>query len=334
LLPLAEFNAAPMPLQHVEIPGVSTEQTLALAREIGLGSDLMDLFMWIQPPLARAEILSRRSRTLYLRLSDALFALAASAVCIVGVQLTFFPDIRLLVTGEIACLLAILIGLEWGRRQHLQQRWTTTRYLGERLRNAFFLALAGADERRSDTLTLGDELGALWVRVAFRMVWLRRPERWRPDQVRVVPLRAFLAEAWIEDQRLYFERVWRRDLRRHRISARAVEGLFAISVIVAIIHVALGGPENWLHRLIGLLSIGIPACAAALAGHNAQREYARHALRYQRMADLLGEAKRRMLAAANHTHVRAVAALVDRMLRVERGDWLGTVALHDLELPG
>lgn len=331
---LEEFND---PLMSAELPmeliRSFKEQILRKAGDVGVSGSLMDLLDWIQPSLARAEWLSRRFQLLYLRLSDGLFALAASAVCIVGLQLAFFPDIRLIVTGEVTCLLAIVGGLEWGRRRHVQQRWTATRYLAERLRNAFFLTLAGADERPSKISILTDDLGARWAQIAFRMIWLKRPPQWNSGRIRVVPLRRFLAEAWIDDQRRYFEQAARRDLRRHRISARAVEGLFGFSVIVAIIHVALGGPENWLHRLITLLSISIPAFAAALAGHNAQREYLRHAQRYERMAGLLADAANRMRGSLNHAHLRAVAATVDRMLRVERGDWFGTVGLHDLELP-
>jgi hypothetical protein len=331
---LGEFNDPPMAAGlPIELAHSFKEQILQKASDVGLPDSLMDMLDWIQPSLVRAEWLSRRFQLLYLRLSDGLFALAALAVCIVGLQLAFFPDVRPIVTGEVACLLAIVGGLEWGRRRHVQQRWTAARYLAERLRNAFFLALAGGDERPSEMSMLTDDLGASWAQIAFRMTWLRRPPQWNSDRIKVVPLRRFLADAWIEDQRRYFEQAAQRDARRHRISARVVEGLFGLSVIVAIFHVALGGPENWLHRLITLLSISIPAFAAALAGHNAQREYLRHAQRYERMARLLTDAADRMHASLNHTHLRAVAGTVDRMLRVERGDWFGTVGLHDLELP-
>ena len=95
-----------------------------------LSPDLNVLLSWLQAPFARAEILSRKFQSLYVRLSSMLFVLAALAVCIVGMQLVFFPDIRLVVAGEIACLIIILAGLEWGRRIHLQQRWISARYRG------------------------------------------------------------------------------------------------------------------------------------------------------------------------------------------------------------
>jgi hypothetical protein len=112
-----------------------------------------------------------------------------------------------------------------------------------------------------------------------------------------------------------------------------VEGLFAASVVIAVLHLTLAGPENWFHHLVSLLAISVPACAAALVGINTQREYLRNALRYRRMANLLAEAGHNMLTASDHAQVQGVAMTVDRTLRQERSDWFGTVSLHDLDLP-
>jgi hypothetical protein len=299
----------------------------------GLAADVIMLLSWLQAPLARAELLSRRFQSLYLRLSAMLFALAAAAVCIVGAQLVFLPHIRFVVAGEIACLVSILVGLEWGRRAHLQQRWLSARYLTERLRSAFFLALTGAEEQSSATAVLGGDVPvAPWVGVAFDMVWMRRPQL-DAGRASAKTLRDFLSQAWIDDQRSYFTTASERAGRNYRSSTRAVEALFATSLVIAIVHVALPGPEDWGKQIVSLLAIGIPACAAALAGYSAQREYHRNSLRYGRMSDSLVDANELMLAAADHAKVREIAGTVDRMLRQERGEWFGTAALHDLEMP-
>jgi hypothetical protein len=298
-----------------------------------LAADVSMLLSWLQAPLTRAELLSKRFQSLYLRLSAMLFAFAAAAVCIVGAQLVFVPHIRFVVAGEIACLVSILVGLEWGRRTHIQQRWLSARYLAERLRSAFFLALIGAEEQSSATAVLsGDVPVAPWVGIAFEMLWIRRPQL-DVDRASVKSLRDFLSRAWIDDQRSYFTTASERAERNYRFSTRAVEALFAVSLIVAILHVALPGPEDWGKQVVSLLAIGIPAGAAALVGYSSQREYHRNSLRYGRMADSLTEADELMLAAADHAKVREIAATVDRMLRQERGEWFGTVALHDLEVP-
>ncbi len=331
---LDEFNAAPVrPEESRACLRPFTERTRARADGVAAApGGLNPLLDWIGPPLGRAEVLARRFQALYIRLSAALFALAALAVCVVAAQLIFFPEIRLIVAGEVTCLLTIMSILEWGRRRHVQQRWISTRYLAERLRNAFFIALSGAEERPSASLLTRDDPAAPWAQAAFRQMWARRPS-WDAQQVALGPLRDFLADAWIEGQREYFDQAAKLAFARHRISGRVVEGLFGVSVVVALIHVTLGGPENWFHHLLSLLSIGIPACAAALAGYTAQREYLHHARRYARMAEFLAEARDQMLAGANRARVRTIAATVDRLLREERGDWFGTVGQHDLELP-
>jgi hypothetical protein len=298
-----------------------------------LSADLTVLLSWVQAPFARAELLSGKFQSLYLRLSAMLFVLAALAVCIVGTQLVFFPHIRLVVAGEIACLLIILGGLEWGRRVHVQQRWISARYLAERLRSALFLALVGAGEQSYATTLVGEDIpAALWVGTAFKMTWMRRPQV-DPGRNSVISLRGFLSVAWIDDQRRYFKKASSRAWGNHHFTTRAVVALFATSVVIAILHVALGGPEDWIKHVVSLLAISIPACAAALVGYNTQREYLRNSLRYGRMADSLARANGLMLGAADYAKVREVAATVDRMLRQERGEWFGTIGLHDLELP-
>ena len=146
-------------------------------------------------------------------------------------------------------------------------------------------------------------------------------------------LRGFLSQAWIDDQRSYFKNASKRAGRRYLLSTRAVEALFGLSLVIAIVHVTLPGPEDWGKKVVSLLAIGIPACAAALAGYSSQREYRRNSLRYGQMSDSLTEANKLMLAAADQAKVREIAGTVDRMLRQERGEWFGTAALHDLEVP-
>jgi hypothetical protein len=170
------------------------------------------------------------------------------------------------------------------------------------------------------------------VGIAFDMVWIRRPQI-GANRASVKSLQGFLSQAWIDDQRLYFTTASKRTGRDYLLSTRAVEALFAVSLVIAIVHVALPGPEDWGKHVVSLLAIGIPACAAALAGYSSQREYHRNSLRYGRMSDSLMAANELMLAAADHEKVREIAGTVDRMLRQERGEWFGTAAMHDLEVP-
>lgn len=328
-----EFNDARLDGRRFSATIEDFRQGMIDAGRTDLAAEVTKLLSWLQAPLARAELLSRRFQSWYLRLSAILFALAAAAVCIVGAQLVFVPHVRSVVAGEIACLAGILVGLEWGRRAHLQQRWLSARYLAERLRSAFFLALIGTEQQSSATAVLsGDVPVARWVGTAFDMLWIRRPQL-DIDRASVKSLRDFLSQAWIDDQRSYFSTASKRAERNYFFSTRAVEALFVVSLAVAIVHVVLPGPEDWGKHVVSLLAVGIPACAAAMAGYSSQREYHRNSLRYGRMSDSLIDANELMLAATDHAKVREIAETVDRMLRQERGEWFGTAALHDLEVP-
>jgi len=328
-----EFNDARLDSRRFAATIDGFRQRMLDAGGADLAADVAMLLSWLQAPLTRSKLLSKRFQSLYLRLSGMLFAFAAAAVCIVGAQLVFVPHIRLVVVGEVACLVGVLVGLEWGRRAHLQQRWLSARYLAERLRSAFFLALIRADEQSSATEVLsGDVPVAPWVGIAFDIVWKRRPQI-DADRASVKSLRDVLSQAWIDDQRSYFTDASQRAGRDYLFSTRAVETLFAVSLVLAILHVTLPGPEDWGKQVVSLLAIGIPACAAALAGYSSQREYHRSSLRYGRMSDSLIDANELMLAAADHAEVREIARTVDLMLRQECGEWFGTAALHDLEVP-
>jgi hypothetical protein len=328
-----EFNEARLAARRLAASIDDFRRSILSAGGADLTADLGVLLSWLQGPLARADLLSSRFQSLYLRLSAMLFTLAAAAVWIVGAQLVFFPQVRFVVAGEVACLVGILAGLEWGRRARLQQRWISARYLAERLRSAFFLALIGADEESSAAAFVsGDIPVAPWVGIAFDMTWTRRPQV-DTGRTSVVSLRDLLSRAWVDDQRSYFKDASARAQRKYQLSRRAVEALFAVSLVIAAVHVSLGGPEDWVHHVVSWLAISIPAGAAALAGYSSQREYHRHSLRYCRVADSLADANDLMLAAADHAKVRQIAASVDRLLRQERGEWFGTAALHDLELP-
>jgi hypothetical protein len=174
---LREFNAAPLRIRQSS--ALLGDLTFPLGdADTAFAGRLSDLIGWVGPPFLRADILSRRFQLLYLRLSGALFVLAASPVGIVALQLVFFPDVRLAVIGEIACLIAIIGALEWGRRRHVLQRWISTRYLAERLRNALFIALAGGDEQLSATpLATDEDPAAPWAQAAFHLVWIRAGRR-------------------------------------------------------------------------------------------------------------------------------------------------------------
>jgi hypothetical protein len=292
---------------------------------------LEPLLAWVAPPLARADHLASRYQRAFLRRSRLAFGLAALAVTIVAVQIVWGLN-RMVVWGEVAALALGLVAVHLGRRLHVHERWITYRYLGERLRNAFYLALAGADgpSRPASDATAADP-GTPWVRLAFDAIVAGRPPAVVPaDDVEV--LKEFLRTAWVHPQYEYFRRRQRRDERRSRITTRVIYALFGMALTFAVLHALIDIEPKFLHHAVSLLSIVIPAIGAAVAGYAAQREYQRHAQRFERMVRVLAVAETKLGQASTLDDVRVLTSDIDRLLRQERGDWFGVVSLQDLEL--
>jgi hypothetical protein len=299
-----------------------------------LGREEADAFSgWIVPYLARADKLALRFQRRFYRLTAALYFAAAAAVGVVAVQAFFFPGQPWLVWAEVALLVLLVLVVFYGRRQRLQRRWLSYRFLAERLRSAFFLAAAGLGRRLEGGVerAAGKEPAEEWVQRGFSEVWTRRP--------RVEPrggadgLRDFLAERWIGEQRRYYADASRRFERRHRLLLAGIYAAFLTTIVAAVAHVReLGGHEGHEAELFTTLSLTLPAFGAALSGLLAQREYQRNSDRYRWMEQALEAAELRMRSADTMAAVRRAAAEAEATLLEETRDWVGVMRFHDFEL--
>jgi hypothetical protein len=112
--------------------------------------------------------------------------------------------------------------------------------------------------------------------------------------------------------------------------------LFLLAFLAAVIHV-LDGPDTIAERpnyawVLIQLSIVVPVIGAAFHGISTQREFKRHAQRYDRMAKLLDDLQAKMCAASDAAAVQRVASDVERLIRDENSDWFGVMRFHDVEL--
>jgi SMODS and SLOG-associating 2TM effector domain 1 len=308
--------------------------TRSLTDLVPAGSDLPvePLAEWFSPPFVRSDDLATVWERRNLVLEGALYALAATAVSIVAFQIVWQREHRWWVSFEVLALFLVFLSWWIGRRLHVHERWISNRYLCERLRGAFFLALVGYEDSSLDLGGPADDPTTPWGARAFHSVWTRRPQTSvREDEC--VALRRFLAIAWIGDQHTFFVRTAEKRQRKHQRLLRLVYFLFGLSIVVALVHVSTEAETLWLRELISWLSITIPAWAAAIGGYLAQRDHHRHVIRYQQTAERLARLRAMMLRAPNLDEVRHVAGLVDQLMRQECGEWFGVVRLQDLELP-
>jgi hypothetical protein len=111
--------------------------------------------------------------------------------------------------------------------------------------------------------------------------------------------------------------------------------LFCLAVSVAILHVASLGERLAAPHIadtVVFLAITVPAIGGAIHGIESQREYERHAQRYIRMADLLGQLRQRMDRASELAQVQEICTAMERITREENGDWFGVMRFHDVDL--
>ncbi len=237
-------------------------------------------------------------------------------------------------------LLLLVVAPLVSRRRRLLDRWISYRFLAERLRSGYFLALAGAGDRaagveRRERPGWSSDPTEVWLRRALEEVTALRPEvRLGPGDI--APLREYLCDRWIRAQIRYHERSARQQGAWDSRLFAATGVLFAITAVAAFLHL-LGwgehaGEASELGLVLIVLSICVPAVGAALHGIRTQSEFRRHCQRYQRMAGLLRQLEADLSRAQSIEWIHEIAADAERVMRAENSDWFGVMRFHDVEL--
>lgn len=287
---------------------------------------------WIAPVYVRADLLAGRHQRRVTWATRILYGATASAVLVVTLeQIVWHGEKPWLAWIELGLLAMSLVAVLWTRRADAHDRWIEYRFLAERLRSMFFLALGGWGQDRSEVPDVGARAGEPaeeWIGRAVEEVWNSRPAVAVAEQD-TSELKAFLRSGWIDDQRAYLERTSLRHKQRHRRFGRLIYGLVALTAFAAVLHAR----EVWHHDvqgdLVSVVSIWAPAVAAAIAGLGEQREYERNADRYQRTADQLAATQRAMDAAGQPDEIRSVLDEMRALMLEENSDWFGVMRFRE-----
>ncbi len=297
---------------------------------------------WILPYFVRADVLASRLERVFNVTSWAMFLAAAGAVVTVACQVVFAPHQPWIAGIEILLLLLLVLMPLISRRRRLLDRWISYRFLAERLRSGYFLALAGAGTGDRPVPTDRHERAAwssdpteVWLRRALEEVTALRP-RARIGPSDLGPLRDYLCDRWIAAQIRYHEKSAREQGRWDSRLFAATGVLFAITAVAAFLHL-LGwgehaGKASELGLVLIVLSICVPAIGAALHGIRTQSEFRRHAQRYERMGVLLRQVAADLSRAQSIEWIHEIAADAERVMRAENSDWFGVMRFHDVEL--
>ena len=270
-------------------------------------------------------------------LSVATFTMAALAVAVVAVQVSFWPEHTWITGFEVLFLLVLLCVPLLSKRLRLHDRWTSHRFLAERLRSAYFLALAGTGDRgqtHGGHMSFSDPSVA-WIERALAEISAIRPRPTLAD-ADAAPLRDYLVSFWIDSQLIYHARTAETHERRDTRLRHATAALFAITLVAAALHLLRVGHVLFrsaaVAEILIVLSISVPAIGAAVHGVQTQRMYRHHSQRYLRMTSLLRRLGDLMRQAGTLPEIRHIAADVERVMREESNDWFGVMRFHDVEL--
>ena len=336
---LRKYNAAKIEKSKFDkhVRELRAELMPDIAREIPvdpLGLSRETIADWVFPYFARADILALRYQQRFRWLSLAIFALAALAVAVVAVQTNFWPELNWLAAFEVA-FLGILLGiLIMNRRLHLHDQWISSRFLAERIRSGYFLALAGTGDRRGRSARLAylSDSSEAWIERALTEVSARRPEL-DSGPPRVSVLRDYLNRYWIESQISYQEKTSGRQHVYESRLIRLTEFLFSLTLVAAFIHIFASRTIHGVWEgLLVVVSITVPAFGAAVHGFSTQRQFRRHSERYRRMAGVLTQVQAEMTDATTIEQIREAAAATEQVMREENSDWFGVMRFHDMEL--
>lgn len=295
------------------------------------------LAAWIAPLYARADHLAMKHQSLFFKLSNALYLLAAVAVAALASQVLFAPATTELVWIEVLAMVGVFAAAVIDDRLHIHRHWLSYRFLAERFRSAFFLAAAGLRVRKGGQMG-GAEIGhpSEWLRRSYAEAWNSCPS-FQPGEHSLSALRALLNEAWIEDQIGFHKsssgkyRV--RDLRL----AITVFVFFGATVAAAALHAIRVGEDasiasvSWSDLLV-VLALALPAFGAAFAGIRAEREYERNAERYRQMRRQLQELHRRAENVESIEELQALAEQVELAMAQENRDWYWLMSFQDVRV--
>jgi hypothetical protein len=310
-----------------------------VAREIPidpLGLSREKVADWVFPYYVRADILALHYQRWFLGLSQLIFALAAAAVAVVALQVTIWPGQDWVVGLEVLCLIGLLIILGMNRRLRLQDQWISSRFLAERLRSSYFLALAGTGDQRgrSPRVTFFSDSSEAWIERALSEVIACRPHL-DAESAPLEVLRDYLRRHWIEGQISYQTKTSGKQRLSGQRLAWMTKFLFFVTLIAALVHSSGNSivtlPEGWKNALV-VVSITFPAIGAALHGYGAQRQFRRHSERYRTMAGVLDQVRADMARATTIDQVQDAARETERIMREENSDWFGVMRFHDIEL--
>jgi hypothetical protein len=301
---------------------------LRTAARAGLArGDVEPALMAILPHLVRADALARYYQRRHTWVAHGVLYLAAAGVTVAVTQVLFFPRDSWIVAFEVLAMAGVFALWRFGRREEWHQKWLHDRYLSERLRVALFTTLSGAGSEPSRDESLPFYHGPQhWLLLAPTTLSrsVRLPAGFTPFE----PLKRFIVEAWLHDQRRFHlanaAGKSKHQRRRHVLGF----GLFGLTLLMALVHL-FGSHNTEAERSTVLrgdlwvifLALVLPVWAGVVHSITSQMELERIAERSGRMAKVLERFADRALAARTPDEFQKTCVEAGDMMTIETHEW-------------
>ncbi len=224
------------------------------------------------------------------------FSLAwiATVAAVLGLAAAFLaaPSAHLWAWTELAVMLGILGLTMWGKHERFHEKWISYRLLAEQFRHQTFLWPLGAASTvgRLPTRPSDDDPRVAWTGWMYR-AWVRQlglpTARMSPSHL--AWCRRMLRDREIPSQRVYHDQAAERYRHLSHVVHTRTEALFATALILAAVHFSetavhflgalVGLPGELAGPAISVLSVFLPARAAALHGWAGHADFRSAALR-------------------------------------------------------
>ena len=290
------------------------------------------------PQFARAHQLAKLYHRRYIWTGNVVYGFSALAVLAVTLQILFFPEDLWLIWVEAAAIAVILFFLISAKIGEWHRKWVDYRFLAERLRAAFFLAVTCvpcSSPEPHPYQTLAHRPND-WMVIAFEQVVESQPAEHCRLDVPFHALRAFLLDAWIDNRLAFYSEESERSSRLYHTFAHIGEALFFITLVIAIVH-ASGMEHGWeflisgTSRVLAALTIVLPVAGAAIAAIRVQREYLRNSERYAHIVRHLSSLRNQIRAARSRKDLCDLLEEMNELTLREQQDWRIIFRFRDIE---
>jgi hypothetical protein len=282
--------------------------------------------------LARADVLALYYQKWHTFVVNAGPLFAAGAVTVGVAQVLFFHEHPRLIVFEVAAMIAVLGFWWWSRRRAWHEKWLQNRHVAERLRTTIYLTLVGAGAAARS----GHDDPLPFYRGPSQWIGLVS-DAFSRDAAAALPKlafdarRDFLLAAWIRDQKDFHESTARKKERSAKFCHNLGVSLFAITLIMAVLHFSGQVPEPW-EKFVTFLALVLPAWGGTIHAIASQLELERIAQRSGRMERNLGRIEHRLRQAKTMKELRHDAEEAAALMSTENYEWWVLLSFQEAKL--